>query len=454
MKQVYYYLLTIGLTSSMLSCNPSENELSTTDQVLESALATASNGVGKSYYQFPASNDYNAIPHDPKNILTKEKVELGKMLFHETGIGQKPLVAASLQTYSCASCHHVKAGFQACVPQGIGEGGLGFGVQGEKRDADPSYEIKNIDVQQLRSPSALNVAYQTNMLWNGQFGATHLNTGTQASWTKGTPKEVNFKGFQGVETQALAGREVHRLLIDKIFIENVGNYRDLYVKAFDEESLSDPVKLSDNGSLAIAAYERTLLATEAPFQQWLKGNYGALTQNQKEGAILFFGKAECSKCHNGPSLANMEFYGLGMGELKNGKLGANTVVGIVDSHPDHKGRGGFTGKAADMYKFKVPQLYNLKDSPFYGHGATFTSVKSILDYKNNAIAENKNVPTSQLAKEFHPLNLSTVEIEKISDFIVNGLYDANLQRYVPKKLPSGLAFPNNDKVTRKDLGFN
>lgn len=454
MKKFYYYLITIGMSSMFVSCTHEViDEASTTDTELESALTVASKGQGLTFYKFPASTDYSLIPQDPKNPITKEKVELGKMLFHETGLGQRPVQSIGLQTYSCASCHHAKAGFQACVPQGMGEGAVGFGVQGESRVPSPQYNVTQIDFQQLRSPSALNIAYQTNVLWNGQFGATGVNVGTQAAWTKGTPKEVNYKGFQGVETQAVAGRDVHRLLVDRIFMSNVGNYKELYLKAYDDASFNDAEQLTTNSMLAVAAYERTLLANEAPFQKWLSGNYSALTQNQKEGAILFFSKAECYKCHNGPSLANMEFYALGMSELQNGNLGKNKVIGIDLKHPDHKGRGGFTGKTADMYKFKVPQLYNLKDTPFYGHGASFTTVKSIIEYKNLAVAQNATVPKTQLAAEFKPLNLTAAEIDKLNDFIVNGLYDANLMRYVPKALPSKLAFPNNDTQSRLDLGF-
>lgn len=449
-------LLVVSLSTLLLSCNQndeltSKNEL---DTKLEDALVTASKGVGKSYYTFPESDEYSKIPQDPNNPITTAKVELGKMLFHETGIAQNPLHAEGLQTYSCASCHHAKAGFQACVAQGIGEGGSGFGVQGETRKVASTYTANSIDIQPIRSPSALNVAYQNLMLWNGQFGAKGKNIGTQTSWTRGTPKEANFKGYEGIETQAIAGRDVHRLLIDKIFVNNVGNYRDLFIKAYGAASvIDDPATLAINGSLAIAAYERTLLATQAPFQQWLKGKSAALTENQKKGAIVFFGKGECATCHNGPSLANMDFYALGMNNLKNGNYGNSSVVGVSATTAEHKGRGGFTGRAEDMYKFKTPQLYNLKDSPFYGHGASFSSLEAVLKYKNAAVAENSAVPASQLAKEFKPLNLTSEEISQLTDFIKEGLRDPNLQRYVPNKLPSGLAFPNNDAQSRKDLGY-
>lgn len=437
------------------SCNDQKKEEIAVgiDAELEAALLPTSNGVGKTFYLLPESNDFKNIPQDPKNPITAEKVALGKLLFHETGLGQQPVNPIGFQTYSCASCHHAKAGFQACVPQGFGEGGSGFGIQGEARKIAPGYKITQVDFQPIRSPSAMNVAYQKLMLWNGQFGATDKNRNTEANWTVGTPKVNNRLGFEGVETQAIAGKEVHRLLIDRIFVENVGNYKELFVKAFGEEVLSNPTQLSQSGALAIAAYERTLLANEAPFQRWLRGNYSAMTENQKIGAKLFFGKGNCASCHNGPSLANMEFHALGMKDLKNGSYGSNEVIGINENGSHTKGRAEFTGKSEDLYKFKTPQLYNLKDSPFYGHGASFTSIIDVIKYKNEAIKENTIVSNAQLSTYFKPLGLTEIELKALADFIENGLHDPNLQRYVPSKLPSKLAFPNNDKQSKIDLGF-
>lgn len=452
MKQLAFTIL-IALTLS--SCTTKNDTLPTSplDTELESLLLNTSSGKGKVSYILPQSNDYANIPQDPKNPLSADKVALGKLLFHETAIGLDSKKYISVQTYSCASCHHAKAGFQSCLPQGIGEGGVGFGVQGEGRSKNSLYQDSEIDVQPVRTPSALNIAYQTNILWNGQFGATHLNQNTQSSWTVGTPKEKNNLGYQGTETQAIAGQDVHRLFVNKALIDAIPLYKELFKKAFPTMDLSDNQQLKLNAGLAIAAYERSLLATEAPFQQWLKGNYDAMTADQKNGAKLFFGKANCTQCHNGPSLANMDFYALGFNDLHNGSYGSNQVVQASADKVEHKGRGGFTGKAADMFKFKVPQLYNLKDSPFYGHGSSFTKIEDVITYKNSAKAQNSNVPSTQLALEFKPLNLTTEEIRLLSEFIRNGLYDKHLSRYAPQQLPSGLAFPNNDVQSRKDLGF-
>lgn len=434
---------------ALSSCNkdsntPEGNEL---DITLEEKLNAAANGKGKSFFVLPNSNDFSNIPQDSKNPLTAEKVELGKFLFHETGLAYASKMPLSYNCYSCASCHHAKAGFQAGIAQGIAEGGIGFGVSGEGRIRNPFYvEDSMLDVQPLRSPSAMNGAFQTNQLWNGQFGATHLNEGTEYAWTVGTPKENNALGYQGLETQAIAGQKVHRLKVDELvkFID----YQYLFNKAYPTLPNNEKITRITAG-MAIAAYERTLLSNEAPFQLWLKGQTNALTEEEKKGAILFFGKGQCASCHTGPALNSMSFYALGMNDLLTGNYG---VFSSDPTKPDHKGRGGFTGKAEDMYKFKVPQLYNLVDSKFYGHGSSFTSVREVIAYKNKAIKQNANVQEGQLSPQFRPLSLTEEEIDQIKVFIENGLRDPNLVRYVPSYLPSKNCFPNNDPQAKTDMG--
>lgn len=427
------------------SCRPDPQD--DLDSLLDDALRTASNGQGRSHFRMPTDGDLASIPQDPSNPLTDEKVELGKFLFHETALGTNPRVVNGEGTYSCASCHHARGGFQANLLQGIGEGGMGYGSFGEGRVPDPSYPIDSIDVQPIRTPSALNVAYQTITLWNGQFGAHGDNVGTESHWTTGTPKEDNYLGFEGPEIQAIAGLKVHRMDVSQL-LTNAPGYDLLFQQAFPNVPVQERISRK-NAGLAIAAYERTLLASQSPFQRWLRGDVNALNDQEKNGAILFFGKAQCYKCHNGPALDGDMFKAIGMGNLS----GAGTY-GVDPNHDAHLGRGGFTGNSEDMYCFKVPQLYNLDNSPFYGHGGTFTTLESVIRYKNAAVPQNPDIPQSQLADEFVPLNLSDLEISDIATFIRTGLRDDNLQRFEPYSLPSGNCFPNADPASRADLGCN
>jgi cytochrome c peroxidase len=425
------------------------------DADLEAALAGASGGRGLDAFRLPNAVRLDRIPQDPRNPLTRAKVELGRQLYHETALAVDNVRPEGRETYSCAACHHAQGGFAANLPQGIGEGGSGFGGRGETRTVAPGYDSApdQPDCQPIRTPTVLNSAYQELMLWNGQFGGVGANLGTEDRWTPGTPLESNFQGLHGLETQVHAGLGVHRMLdLTNSRASVIAKYRALFRAAFPGET--EPLNRL-NCSLAVAAYERTVLADKAPFQEWLCGNRGAMTDREKRGAVLFFGKAGCAGCHTGPALNSMTFHALGMNDLDGswdrGRVDLAPFGGTV---PDavRRGRGGFTGRDEDMYAFKTPQLYNLLDSPYYGHGASFPTVREVVEYLNAAVPQNPMVPVERLAPQFVPLGLGPEEIDDLTAFIESGLYDPRLLRHVPHRLPSGNCFPVNDPRSRVDLG--
>ena len=408
---------------------------------------------GLAFYRMPLSDELHKLPQDPKNPLTPEKVRLGRLLFHETALLTDHRLGPGQESASCASCHFAQAGFQANLPQGIGEGGVGFGRAGETRRSHAAYDghpDTPLDVQPIRSPSAMNAAFQELMLWNGQFAGIGDNVGTEAGWTG--PKASNFLGLHGLETQAHAALEVHRMQhVEQTRVYEIPAYKALFSEAFPGEA--SPIHRY-NTALAIAAYERTLLANESPWQRWLRGDKQALSDEHLRGALLFFGKAACSSCHTGPALNSMTFHALGMNDLDGSADPRVDLSATGGTIPDdvRQGRGGFTGHAEDLFTWKTPQLYNLTDSRFYGHGASFTSVRDVVAYKNAAVAENPYVSSDQLSPAFRPLGLSEAEIDALTAFLEEALHDPYLMRYVPTSLPSGNCFPNNDPESQQELG--
>ena len=229
------------------------------------------------------------------------------MLFFETGIGVDALKESGLQTYSCSSCHVPEAGFRPGTYQGVGDGGIGFGIQGERRGRNLDYEEAEMDVQGIRPLSVLNAAFVQNTLWNGQFGAKHLNEGLEDVFGKYIESsEINHLGHRGMEVQNIEGLKLHRMHIDENVVTDLG-YKELFDKAFPDFPLAERYTLK-TGSFALSAYLRNLLTTEAPFQKWLKGDYGAMTDQQKRGAALFFDKANCYACHNNTNLGSNRFF--------------------------------------------------------------------------------------------------------------------------------------------------
>jgi len=448
MKKPFTLFLLIATMSYFLACV--HDPIVTIDRELVELLDNHSKTGSFSGYQMPESTDYASLPfQDAKNPVTAAKVELGKMLFFETGIGLDPKYPISKSTYSCSSCHVPSRGFTAGRFQGIADGALGFGESGELRTKHPLYEGDEVDAQGARPLPTINLTYVTNALWSGTFGSFHSNVGTESVWNQDTLIAINFKGLQGLEANNARALIVHRQVINKAVTDSLG-YTAMFDAAFPEIPVQHRYTL-ETGAFAIAAYFRTILTNRAPFQQYLKGDNTAMSDQQKRGAILFFDKAGCVNCHNSPSFNSIphEFFALG---VKNLFQSGHEVFRTGPSDKRNFGRGGFTGLQEDMHKYKVPQLYNLKNVGFYFHGASKTSLREVVEYFNNAIPENPDVPLDQISRFFRPLGLSNQEMDDLVEFLENGLFDPYLERYAPTQTMSGNCFPNNDDLSRIEMG--
>ena len=447
MKKVYLSILVCSI-AYFLACKEDVTEL-TIDSNLESAIIKHSKTGSLSDYIMPSSIDYKSLPNqDPNNPVTAEKVALGKLLFFETGLAQDAKKSVSLNTYSCSSCHVPEKNFTAGRFQGIADGGVGFGHLGEGRSKNVSYQGSEVDAQGARPLPTINLTYVRNALWSGAFGARGMNIGTESAWgIVDSLTSINAKGFEGLESNNTRALFVHRQVINKDLMTKLG-LKDKFDSAFPDVPESERY-VPQMASNAIAAYFRTILTNEAPFQEWLKGNKKAMTLQQKRGAELFFGKAACINCHNSPSFNNQRFAAVG---VKNLFQSGHEVFRTDVNDARNKGRGGFTLRDEDLYKFKVPQLYNLKGIGFYFHGGSKNSLREVIEYFNEAKGENPDVPTERLDPQFKPLNLTSTEIDDLLEFLENGLYDDNLVRYKPYFTQSGFCFPNNDPQSKKDMG--
>lgn len=413
------------------------------DQNLRDAIEKYSPDGTVSYYILPADNQLDLIPQDRSNILNAPKVELGKFLFYETGLAREAIHEEGLLSYSCASCHIPESGFRPDRIQGIADGGLGMGSE---RTMQNNYSENQLDIQGIRPLSLLNVAFVSNTFWNGQFGSGNVNIGTEHLWNEHDASALNELGFEAIETQNIEGLEVHRINLTREIADEY-NYTDIIDECFNhippEERYS-----RFTASQAISAYIRTLISNQAPFQDWLNGNSAAMSNHEKEGAILFFGKAKCASCHYEKNLGSMEFHVLGAKDLDQHDEALNR-------NPDdlrNLGRGGFTANPEDMHAFKVPGLYNISDAAFYFHGSSKTSIEDVIYYKLNALRENPRVSQLRMSEKLHKITLDENEVYKLKLFLEKSLRDPDLTRYVPDHIKSGLCFPNNDEESRKILG--
>ena len=235
------------------------------------------------------------------------------------------------------------------------------------------------------------------------------------------------------------------MIINRKLVEEFG-YKDLYDRSFP--NINETWRYSNfTTALAISAYLRTVIADRAPFQDWLKGDKNALSTEEKEGALIFFGKAQCNSCHYDKNLGSSEFHALGVNDI-------DQHPGSFFKRPDDKrnlGRGGFTKDVAELYQFKVPGIYNASDTPFFFHGSSKETLEEVIRYKIAAEGENERVPAEQISKKLRKVALTDEEVDKLVAFLSRSLRDPNLERYKPTHIYSGNCFPNNDQASQEDL---
>ncbi len=429
------------------SCTEDKVDLSADlDYQLDKAISRYSPSGDTDFYILPDEEDLANIPQDSKNPLTREKVLLGKFLFFETGLAMDSKHNSSQGTYSCASCHIPEKGFRPDNVQGIADGGMGYA---HDRGMNPEYTEEDLDVQEARPLNLINVAFVKNTAWNGQFGADGANVNTSHVWGDRLDTRRNNLGYEGLETQNIQGVTTHRMRIDKEIVDQYG-YTDLFDKSFPEYNESNRYS-KITGSLAISAYLRTVISNKAPFQDWLIGDKDAMTYQEKKGALLFFGKANCNRCHYNQNLGSMEFHALGVNDMD---MHPESVKASNPLARRNLGRGGFTKEESDLYKYKVPGIYNIGDADFYFHGSSARTLEELIEYKNVAVKENDRVPDSQMSPKFSALNLTEEEKTDLAAFIRNSLKDPDLTRYQPEEIKSGFCFPNNDEISQTYLDCN
>ncbi len=197
-----------------------------------------------------------AIPPIPAgSTMTRERIELGQMLFFE------PRISAS-GVISCATCHNPALGWTDRIPRATGHDG---------------------QVGDRNTPTVLNSGFLGSQFWDG--------------------REPDLEG------QALgpiaASIEMNMAIEDAIArLNEFQIYRDMFAAAFP--GYDDPVN-PRNVALAIAAFERTLNTPNSPFDRFLAGDSQAMTDQQINGMRLFADNG-CLACHNGPNFSDSGFH--------------------------------------------------------------------------------------------------------------------------------------------------
>jgi cytochrome c peroxidase len=191
-----------------------------------------------------------------------------------------------------------------------------------------------------------------------------------------------------------------------------------YVTLFDREFEGGPGSITpENLGKAVAAFEQSIVSNNSPYDEYVNGQATALSEQQKAGLLLFFGKANCATCHAGSMFSDYALYNLGI--FDNPKL----------NEPD-------LGNGMQRL-FRTPSLRNVVLTAPYMHNGTIATLRDVLRFYNSGGAENPSGGHDQISIKITPLHLSEDEINSILSFL-EALTDETYDREVPLRVPSGL----------------
>jgi len=257
----------------------------------------------------------STAPAPANNPTTAEKVELGRILYHDPRL-------SSTGTVSCASCHNTMLGGEDNRPNSMGVNGQTGGRS---------------------APTVWNSAFNKVQFWDGRAASLE----EQAAGPVTNPIEMGMKSWDAVVAR----------------LKSIEGYQAYFDKAFGENSIS-----KDNATKAIAAYERTLITPNSAFDKFAKGDKNALNAQQKRGLdkVVELG---CTSCHSGPAFN-------GGGSFQKFPVINNAFLEKKYQFSNDKGLFEVTGKSGDEHFFKVPTLRNIALTAPYFHNGSVATLES------------------------------------------------------------------------------
>jgi cytochrome c peroxidase len=331
-------------------------------------------GVHEPYYPvapngFTQDAVMNGIPAD--NPLTVAKVELGKQLYFDPRLSRDG-------TVSCASCHHPKFGYGDADRTSVG-------IRGQRGGRN--------------APTVINRLFSKAQFWDGRSASLEA----QALGPIENPIEMGNTLQEACQT-----------------VENIPGYRLQFLAVFGTSKVT-----SKHLGMAIAAFERTVLSGDSPYDRHERAapykkldlededlepeirarglKYLAvarempMSQSALNGQKLFFGKGQCSTCHTGANFTDEMYHNIG--------------VGMAGKSPD-MGRFVVSAKEKDKGAFKTPGLRNIADNGPYMHDGKTKTLEEVVDFYDKGGEPNK-----WLSDRMKVLKLTAQEKKDLVEFM-------------------------------------
>ena len=282
------------------------------------------------------------LPDD--NPMSDAKIALGKRLFFDPRLSKDGSV-------SCASCHIPSHGFADPNPISPGIGG--------RRGA-------------RHAPTVLNRLFSQEQFWDGR--AADLEA--QAHLPLINPDEMGMTSYEEVVANVRA----------------VPGYAPLFADVYGDPRVDMP-----RIAQAIAAYERTVLTGDSPYDRYVAGDHGALRDDQVRGLTVFLGRGRCVTCHVGFNFSDENYRNIGVG---------------MDAPTPDLGRYEVTRRDEDRGAFKTPTLRNVALTAPYMHDGSEPTLETVVE-----LYDRGGVRNAWLSKDVQPLGLSPQEKRDLVAFM-------------------------------------
>jgi cytochrome c peroxidase len=394
--------------------------------------------------------------------VDRQLADLGRLLWFDTVTGLN-------DDNNCSGCHSPSNGFGDS--QSIAIGVENNGIVGPHR-AGPR--------NQRRTPMIVNSAFFPNLMWNSRFASLANDPFDNSAGLKFPPPEgltlsylphllvaqafippterVEVAGFQFPGDNFDIRDEVLRRIND------IPEYRRRFARFFQSVRDGGPIDFDMFGS-AIAEFEFQLTFADAPIDRFARGHKNALTDTQKQGALLFFGAARCVQCHKVSGSSNEMF-----SDFSPHVIGIPQIAPLVGNLPfdgagqnEDFGLEQITGNSTDRYKFRTSPIRNVALQPTFFHNGAFTRLEDAVRHHLDVFTSAWNYdpvvagvdsdltgpmgPIEPVLERIDPIlatpiDLTDAEFCQLIDFVRHGLLDQrarpdNLRKLIPRSVPSG-----------------
>lgn len=456
MKKYFLPLALVGLLSLIGACSFG---------LPGTSPAELLNGLDNALQQSLTAHSITGL--DPGPEPNPDKVALGQALFFDK-------VLSGNRDISCATCHQLTLGTGDGLSLSVGTGGMGVSVDRERGAMRMMVPRNATELFNRGAPEWRTIFWDGRVQTDSQGGFIHPQEFDQAlpagldnvlaaqamfpvtsrAEMRGDPRDFDlFGGFNEVGSTGEYDLEaVWQALTSRLLA--IPEYQRLFAEAYPD--IPQDQLGFHHAANALAAFQIdafTLL--NSPWDRYLAGDHTALSDDAKQGALLFYGKANCVACHSGNLMTDQDFHNIATPQLGPGKGRKNPYIDY--------GRARETGNPEDRFAFRTPPLRNVAVTGPWMHNGAYQTLEAVVRHHMDAKTACESYDYSQLSAEIRsdlviktaamsemisridpdmatPLDLSDVEVGQLLAFL-DALTDPavhTLDKLIPASSPSGL----------------